>query len=107
MFRRPRRVRRRRFVSFASLQSSKGSGTRAVIYEKLDNAGIRFRKAIEFGNTETVKKAVAAGIGISILSEAAIRNEVAAGQMRAVAIPPANGRTGSGRGKRILFRFIA
>jgi DNA-binding transcriptional LysR family regulator len=64
--------------------SVKGSGTRTVIRKKLDNAGIKLQKAIEFGNTETVKKAVVAGLGISILSEAVIRNEVASGQMCAV-----------------------
>ena len=62
----------------------KGSGTRAVIQEKLNSAGIKLQKTIEFGNTETVKKAVVEGIGISILSEAVVRNEVAAGQMCAL-----------------------
>ncbi|MBN1906663.1 MAG: LysR family transcriptional regulator [Deltaproteobacteria bacterium] len=64
--------------------SIKGSGTRTVIQEKLNNAGVKLQKVIEFGNTETVKKAVVAGIGISILSEAVIRNEVASGQMCAI-----------------------
>lgn len=66
------------------LLSIKGSGTRAAIQRHLNNAGIKLQKIIEFGNTETVKKAVVAGIGISILSESVIRDEVAAGQMFAV-----------------------
>jgi DNA-binding transcriptional LysR family regulator len=64
--------------------SVKGSGTREVIQKHLTNAGIKLQKIIEFGNTETVKKAVVAGIGISILSESVIRDEVAAGKMFAL-----------------------
>ncbi|MDY7035392.1 MAG: selenium metabolism-associated LysR family transcriptional regulator [Thermodesulfobacteriota bacterium] len=64
--------------------SRKGSGTRAVIQEQMENAGLEIKKKIEFGNTETVKRAVEAGIGVSIISEFAIKNEVAAGQIKAV-----------------------
>ncbi len=82
--------RKRKTICFTELTdqpfifSVKGSGTRTIIQEKLDNTGVKLQKVIEFGNTETVKKAVIAGIGISVLSEAVIRNEVASGQMCAV-----------------------
>ncbi len=64
--------------------SKKGSGTRAVIEAQVKNTGIKIKKKIEFGNTEAVKKAVAAGIGISIISESAIKNEVTLGQIKTV-----------------------
>lgn len=62
--------------------SREGSGTRAVIEEQVEKAGLRIGRKIEFGNTEAVKKAVGAGMGISILSESAILNEEASGQIR-------------------------
>ncbi len=66
--------------------SKKGSGTRTVIEKQVENAGVKIKKKIEFGNTEAVKKAVAAGIGISIISESAIMNELTAGLIKTVNI---------------------
>ncbi|NLD37605.1 MAG: LysR family transcriptional regulator [Desulfatiglans sp.] len=84
--------RERRAIRMAELTdqpfilSVKGSGTREVIEKHLTNAGIKLQKTIEFGNTETVKKAVVAGIGISILSESVIRDEMARGQICSVTL---------------------
>ena len=50
----------------------------------MEQAGITIRKKVEFGNTEAVKKAVASGIGISIISEIAAKNEVTTGQIKKV-----------------------
>jgi DNA-binding transcriptional LysR family regulator len=53
-----------------------GSGTRKTIEEMLDAEGIVLRRKMEFGNTEGVKKAVEAGLGISIVSKYVIAREV-------------------------------
>jgi len=64
--------------------AQEGSGTRTVIENLLRNADVKLRKKIDFGNTEAVKKAVAAGIGVSILSEFSIKSEVADGRIKTV-----------------------
>src|SRR5262249_15503834 len=50
-----------------------GSGTRRTIEEALD---FRPRRAMELGSTEAIKQAVAAGLGLAMLPECAIRNEL-------------------------------
>jgi DNA-binding transcriptional LysR family regulator len=52
-----------------------GSGTRVIVEERLGQAGVTLKKCIEFGHTEAVKRAVEAGLGVSILSKSAIRRE--------------------------------
>jgi DNA-binding transcriptional LysR family regulator len=59
--------------------SRQGSGTRAVIEERLKAAGIVLKDTMEFGNTEAIKKAVEAGLGISIISKSAIAREARLG----------------------------
>lgn len=82
--------KRRKSIKLAELVdqpfilAQKGSGTRAIIEKLLQKACAELKKKIEFGNTEAVKKAVAAGIGVSILSECSIKNEAAAGQIKTV-----------------------
>jgi DNA-binding transcriptional LysR family regulator len=52
-----------------------GSGTRDIIEKRLASAGIVLKNTLEIGHTEAVKKAVEAGLGVSILSKAAILRE--------------------------------
>jgi DNA-binding transcriptional LysR family regulator len=68
------------------ISSRQGSGTRAVIEEQLGRIGITLKKTIEFGNTEAVKKAVEAGLGISIVSKVAIRREEHLGVIKVLGI---------------------
>ncbi len=82
----------RKTIRFANLAdqpfvlSRRGSGTRAVIEKEIEKAGIEIKRRIEFGNTEAVKKAVAAGVGISILSESVVETELKLGRIRAVSL---------------------
>ena len=55
--------------------SRQGSGTRKIIEERLMQVGVDLKNTMEFGNTEVVKKAVEAGLGISILSKITILQE--------------------------------
>lgn len=70
--------------------SKKGSGTRSAVTQAAASTGISLKKTIEFGNTEAVKKAVQAGMGISMLSGTAVRDETAAGSLLALGVdgPP-------------------
>jgi len=66
--------------------SRQGSGTRAVIEERLGRIGISLKNTLEFGNTEAVKNAVEAGLGVSIVSRIAIQREEHLGVIRTLGI---------------------
>lgn len=66
--------------------SRRGSGTRSIIEERLGRIGITFKNTMEFGNTESVKKAVEAGLGVSIVSKVAIKREEHLGVLRTLGI---------------------
>jgi DNA-binding transcriptional LysR family regulator len=58
----------------------KGSGTRRVMEEELTRSGIdisAMKIVMELGSTGAVKSAVEAGLGLSILSQSSVKNEVA------------------------------
>ena len=82
--------RGQRFVGLDELSdrpfvvSKKGSGTRAFVEKRMEKEGVSIKKKIEFGNTEAVKKAVSAGIGVSILSEYAVEDAKASGEIETV-----------------------
>lgn len=68
-----------------------GSGTRSVIEGYLESAGYESNQlniALELGSTEAIKGAVEAGMGISIVSEAAISKELKLGTLKAVQLLP-------------------
>ncbi len=56
-----------------------GSGTRSIVEAALQKARIRPRVVMQLGSTEAIKQAVAANVGVSVLSQAAVSAEVAAG----------------------------
>lgn len=62
-----------------------GSGTREAVEEILKNNGLVLKSKMAFGNTEGVKKAVEAGLGISIVSKNVVKREVS--QDLLVALP--------------------
>ena len=64
----------------------KGSYTRKIIEKNLDAADIPHRCVMEVENTEVIKAAVAAGLGISIISLARIQQEVRTGLLKPVKI---------------------
>ncbi|MBF0177178.1 MAG: LysR family transcriptional regulator [Magnetococcales bacterium] len=56
-----------------------GSGTRAVITEFFEKAGLPYEQldlVLELGSTEAVKEAVEGGVGFSIVSSVALRKEL-------------------------------
>lgn len=67
----------------------RGSGTQMAVKEILRANGLEFDKltvAAEMPNTEAVRQAIKAGVGISILSRLAVAAELAYGDLRAVQI---------------------
>jgi DNA-binding transcriptional LysR family regulator len=68
----------------------KGSGTREIMEEELRRAGIALRHAMELGSTEAVKQAVAANLGVSIVSTDAVTQEVLLGRLCTVRIANLN-----------------
>ncbi len=85
----------RREVSLPLLQQEpfilreEGSGTRQAIEEALRRAGSGIgdlRVVAEMGSTEAVRQGIREGIGVSILSELAVRDDVAAGRLAALRV---------------------
>jgi DNA-binding transcriptional LysR family regulator len=68
------------------LLSKQGSGTRTVMDNLFKSAGLTLRETMELGTTEGVKHAVAAGLGVSILSEHMVRKEVASGCIKTIPV---------------------
>jgi DNA-binding transcriptional LysR family regulator len=63
-----------------------GSATRALSEQVLGQLP-PVRSRLELSQTEAIKQAVVAGLGIALLPEVAIRNELQAGQLRALRTP--------------------
>jgi DNA-binding transcriptional LysR family regulator len=66
------------------LMREEGSATRRVTERALQQAGVRFRTAMELDHTEAIKQAVMAGLGIALVSVYAVRGEVATGRLCAL-----------------------
>lgn len=58
-----------------------GSGTRAAVEEMFEIAGLPLKVSMVLGHVEAIKQAVAAGLGISILSQVAVNREVQYGTL--------------------------
>jgi LysR family transcriptional regulator, low CO2-responsive transcriptional regulator len=53
-----------------------GSGTRAAVEEVFEVAGVPLKVGMVLGHVEAIKQAVAAGLGVSVLSALAVQREV-------------------------------
>jgi len=63
-----------------------GSATRQVTERVLRQAGVVVRPAMELDHTETIKRAVMAGLGVAFVSRFAVEEEVRAGRVRTLAV---------------------
>jgi len=68
------------------LLSKRGSGTWRIVEEFLAGKGARLGNTIELGTSEAVKQAVAANLGVSLLSEHLLDRELADGVLMAVSL---------------------
>ena len=64
-----------------------GSGTRSTVEAAFAKRGLRLEHVVELGPTGAVKSAVAAGMGISCLSRAAVARELEASTLAEVSSP--------------------
>jgi DNA-binding transcriptional LysR family regulator len=61
-----------------------GSGTREVVAQALGAEGIEPKRTLEIGSTEAIKQAVAAGLGVAIVSSATVTDQVKLGRLKVV-----------------------
>ena len=67
-----------------------GSGTREIMEEELGRVHVSLKKAMELGSTEAIKQAVAANLGVSIVSKFAISLEILQGRLAVARLPELN-----------------
>jgi DNA-binding transcriptional LysR family regulator len=78
-------------VSYPYISREEGSGTREVINEYFSRANLSFYDlniVMELGSPEAIKGAVASGMGVSILSRAAIQKDLQLGLLKEVCLNP-------------------
>ena len=81
-----KRVRARDFAGLPFIHREKGSGTREVIEFSLDRLGLRAAEVMTLGSTEAIKRVVAAGVGVAIISRLSMIDEEAAGTLVVVGL---------------------
>ena len=64
-----------------------GAGTRTLLDEEFARLDLRVRTVMQLGGTAAIKQAVAAGLGISVVSVRSIRLEMEAGLLKAIRCP--------------------
>jgi len=79
-----RRIRPQEIAQETVILAARGAGTRAVLEERLKEKGITMRKIYEFGNLEGVKRAVEAGLGVSMQARSSVEREIATGFLTGV-----------------------
>ncbi|KHD08782.1 LysR family transcriptional regulator [Candidatus Thiomargarita nelsonii] len=78
-------------VSNSYISREEGSGTREVITEYFNQAGLShddLNVVMELGSPEAIKGAVAAGMGVSILSQTAVQKDLQLGLLKAIKLNP-------------------
>lgn len=75
------------------IMREKGSGTREIFEDAMEEARISYSIALEFGHTEAIKNSVAAGLGGSCLSRVAVHRELEHGLLVEVGSPLKLGRS--------------
>jgi DNA-binding transcriptional LysR family regulator len=85
--RRRRPIAARELAATPLVLREPGSGTRDVLTEALDAHGLEVIAAMELGSTTAIKAAAAAGAGPAVLSALAVRGDLQAGRLVAVACP--------------------
>lgn len=78
-------IEARRLADEQLLVREPGSGTRVVTERALAERGVRLGRTIRVGGTEAIKQAVAAGLGVGVVSRAAAADQLALG--RIVVVP--------------------
>ena len=77
-------VRAKDFAGLPFVLREPGSGTRAVIERALGELGLRAAEVISLGSTEAIKRVVASGLGVAIVSRLAVMTEEQTGTLAVV-----------------------
>jgi DNA-binding transcriptional LysR family regulator len=80
------RLRADDLVRLPFIMRERGSGTREVIEAAFTNKRLTIEPVMTLGSTEAVKNAVAAGLGIAIVSSLAVERELASGALESIAL---------------------
>jgi DNA-binding transcriptional LysR family regulator len=80
------RIKPQEFLGETFIVAARGAGTRAVVEERLKEKGIVLSNVVDFGNMEGVKRAVEAGLGVSIQSKSVVQREISAGSLAGVSL---------------------
>jgi len=78
-------------VTYPYISREEGSGTRDVITEYFNQAGLSVEElniVMELGSSEAIKGAVAADMGVSVLSHAAIHKDLQLGLLKKISLEP-------------------
>lgn len=100
----------KKLLPYPFIGREEGSGTRNVISSYFDQFGQSYnslKTTMEFGSPESVKSAVEAGLGISIISETTLAKELKLGTLRAIPLDPPMKRPFSIVHQRQKFRLRA
>ena len=89
-----RRVKAKDLLAETFIVSTRGAGARAIVEERLHAKGITLNNILDFVNPEGVKRAVEAGLGISIQPRSIVRREVADGSLRSLALADIDAKIG-------------
>lgn len=63
-----------------------GSGTQSLVERALARRGLTVRPALTLGSTEAIKRAVAAGVGVAVVSRMAVAGEILGGKLAEVRV---------------------
>lgn len=74
-------------LAYPFLVREQGSGTREVVEAAMHERGLHREIAMELGSTEAIKQAVAAGLGLAVVSTATIAQERELGRLAVLHIP--------------------
>lgn len=81
-----KRIKPSELLSETFIVAARGAGTRAVVEERLNEKGIVLKHVVDFGNTEGVKRAVEAGLGVSIQARSVAQQEISTGSLTGVSL---------------------
>lgn len=74
-------VRLRDVTEEVFILRERGSGTREILEEELARTGLEIRRTMEIGSTEAIKQAVAANLGVAVISRHAVTLETLTGRL--------------------------
>jgi DNA-binding transcriptional LysR family regulator len=79
-----RSVAAQQLADYPFILRESGSGTREVIEAALRRADLTLQVRLELGSTEAIKRAVAAGMGLAIVSQMTVADELRSGRLAAI-----------------------